>query len=208
MEHLAERGLTCPLPVETAPGRRSAASPAGRRQSSPFSTACRCGGRSRSIARALGAALAQLHRAGADFPLERPNALSVGGLAAAFSRAAAGPTGRAGLAERRRARSSPSRPRLAARPAERRHSRRSFPDNVSSSSERLSGLIDFYFACTDARLRSGDLPQRLVLRSRRLVQRHQGARAARRLRRRPAALGGRDRGLAACLPAAPRCAFC
>ena len=59
------------------PARRHARarSPAGRRRSSPFSTACGSGGRAPGHCAAVGEALAQLHLAGADFPMRRANAL-------------------------------------------------------------------------------------------------------------------------------------
>ena len=79
MEHLAARGLTCPQPVKTRAGDtlgRLAGRPAAivtfldgmwiRRPS-----ATHCAG--------LGRALAELHLAGADFRMTRPNALSVAG---------------------------------------------------------------------------------------------------------------------------------
>src|ERR1700719_2723850 len=79
MEHLASRGITCPQPVKNRQGvmlGRGAAKPAAiitfldgmwlRRPA-----AGHCG--------ALGAALAKLHRAGADFPGKRANSLSVAG---------------------------------------------------------------------------------------------------------------------------------
>src|SRR5919106_6565929 len=77
MEHLASRGLTCPQPVKNRSGEalgKLAGRPAAlvtfldgmwiRRPS-----ARHCG--------AVGEALARLHLAGADFPLKRPNGLSV-----------------------------------------------------------------------------------------------------------------------------------
>src|SRR5262249_10237968 len=79
MEHLAARGLTCPQPVKNNRGQalgQLAKRPAAivtflegiwiRR---PTATHCA----------ALGGALAQLHIAGADFPMTRKNALSVEG---------------------------------------------------------------------------------------------------------------------------------
>src|SRR5437764_5979965 len=79
MEHLAARGLTCPQPVKNRQGEvlgRLAGRPAAIvtfldgmwiRRPSPGHCA------------AVGTALAQLHLAGADFPLRRANALSVSG---------------------------------------------------------------------------------------------------------------------------------
>src|SRR5437870_13454405 len=79
MEHLAARGLNCPQPVKHRDGQvlgRLAGRPAAIvtfldgmwiRRPSPG----HCG--------AVGHALAQLHVAGADFPLHRANALSVDG---------------------------------------------------------------------------------------------------------------------------------
>src|SRR5215468_6827078 len=79
MEHLAARGLNCPQPVKNREGRvlgELAGRPAAIvtfldgmwiRRPSPAHCA------------ALGTALAELHLAGADFPLRRENALSVAG---------------------------------------------------------------------------------------------------------------------------------
>src|SRR5215470_6255741 len=79
MEHLAARGLTCPQPVKTRAGEtlgKLAGRPAaivtfldGMWIRKP--SAVHCAG--------LGAALAELHLAGADFKMRRANALSVAG---------------------------------------------------------------------------------------------------------------------------------
>jgi homoserine kinase type II len=79
MEHLANRGITCPQPVKNKAGEvlgTVAGRPAaiitfldGMWIRRPNSAHCA----------ALGAALAKLHRAGLDFPLKRANALSVQG---------------------------------------------------------------------------------------------------------------------------------
>jgi len=150
MEHLAARGLTCPQPVKTRAGEtlgRLAGRPAAivtfldgmwiRRPS-----AAHCAG--------LGHALADLHLAGADFPMRRANALSVEGwrtlYAAAEARADSVQTGLAsaiaaelGILAARWPRSLPQGVIHADL----------FPDNVFFLGEKLSGLIDFYFACTD-----------------------------------------------------------
>ena len=77
MEHLAARGLNCPQPVKNRAGA-VIGSIAGR----PAAVVTFLDGMSTrrpSVAHcaAVGAALAKLHLAGADFPMRRRNALSV-----------------------------------------------------------------------------------------------------------------------------------
>jgi homoserine kinase type II len=150
MEHLAARALTCPQPVKNRKGEtlgRLAGRPAAivtfldgmwiRRP-----TATHCAG--------LGHALAELHLAGADFGMKRANALSVQGWRALYETAKTRADGvQAGL--------------HAAIAAELDLLEKSwprdlpqgvihadlFPDNVFFLGDQLSGLIDFYFACTD-----------------------------------------------------------
>lgn len=102
-------------------------------------------------AHAVGAALAQVHRAAADYEGTRPNGL---GLAAWHSLAEA--CGEKGLAA-----IDPGLARLVHReldelsahwPADLPHSvihADLFPDNVLMRGSRVTGLIDFYFACND-----------------------------------------------------------
>ena len=150
MEHLAARGLTCPQPVKNRAGQalgELAGRPAAivtfldgmwiRRPS-----AAHCG--------AVGEALAKLHLAGADFPMQRLNALSIAGWRRLYESAHA----RADSVFNDLARTIA---------AELDHLEKSwprdlpqgvihadlFPDNVFFLGSRLSGLIDFYFACTD-----------------------------------------------------------
>jgi homoserine kinase type II len=151
MEHLHARGLTCPQPVRNRKGetlgqlaRRPAALVTfldGMWVRRP--TAAHCA--------AVGEALAQLHLAGADFKMVRPNALSVAGWRPLYEA-----TGE--LAN------SVQRDLGRAIAAELDHLERCwpydlphgvihadlFPDNVFFLGSQLSGLIDFYFACTDA----------------------------------------------------------
>jgi len=150
MEHLAARGLNCPQPVKTRAGAtlgRLAGRPAAivtfldgmwiRRPS-----ATHCAG--------LGRALAELHLAGADFAMRRANALSVDGWRALYDAAKSRADGvQAGLA----AAIAAELEALAARwprdlPQGVIHADL-FPDNVFFLGDKLSGLIDFYFACTD-----------------------------------------------------------
>ena len=150
MEHLAARGLTCPQPVKNRSGALLgfvAGRPAAlvtfldgmwiRRPS-----AAHCG--------AVGAALARLHLAGADFPMRRRNALSVEGWRPLYVASAAGAdTLQPGLRETIERELSklegawPSGLPMGVIHAD------LFPDNVFFLGEKLSGLIDFYFACTD-----------------------------------------------------------
>jgi homoserine kinase type II len=151
MQHLADRGLNCPLPVQNRAGEalgRLAGRPAvvvtfleGIAIRRP--TAAHCG--------ALGRALAQLHLAGRDFPMRRPNALSLEGWPPLFRAAEArADTVAIGLAER-------TRRELAYLEAAWPQGLPSgvihadlFTDNVFFIGPDVSGLIDFYFACTDA----------------------------------------------------------
>jgi homoserine kinase type II len=150
MEHLAARGLTCPQPVKNRAGAllgKLAGRPAAivtflegmwiRRPN-----AAHCG--------AVGEALAQLHLAGGDFPMTRRNTLSVEGWRPLYDFAGA----RAETVQRDLARTiaaeldylEASWPRDL--PQGVIHADL-FPDNVFFLGSRLSGLIDFYFACTD-----------------------------------------------------------
>ena len=151
LEHLAARGLTCPQPVRTRAGEALgmlAGRPAaivtfldGVWVRSPGPD--RCG--------QVGAALADLHRAGADFPLHRPNALSVDAWPALFDaardRADTVEAGLVAATEAELAFLAGAWPRDL--PGGVIHADL-FPDNVFFLDDRLSGLIDFYFACTDA----------------------------------------------------------
>jgi homoserine kinase type II len=151
MEHLAARGLTCPQPVRSRSGEalgRLAKRPAAivtfldgvwiRRPN-----AAHCG--------AVGEALADLHLTGADFGMTRRNGLSVEGWRPLFETAASrADTVQGGLREAiaaELARLERDWPRDL--PQGVIHADL-FPDNVFFLGDRLSGLIDFYFACTDA----------------------------------------------------------
>ncbi|TBW34960.1 homoserine kinase [Siculibacillus lacustris] len=150
MEHLARAGLGCPLPVADRGGKALgvlAGRPAaivtfldGVWVRRPTAHHCEL----------LGEALARMHLAGLDFAIRRPNALTIGAWRP--------------LWERSRARADEVAPGLAADieaelavleatwpsdlPVGVIHADL-FPDNVFFLGERLSGLIDFYFACDD-----------------------------------------------------------
>lgn len=151
MEHLAARGLTCPQPVRNRHDQAL-----GRLAGRPavlvtFLTGVSVKRPSPRHCQAVGAALAELHGAGRDFPMERPNALSVESWPPLFAHAEAeADRVTPGLAERTR--------------REVRHLAETWPralpsgvihadlftDNVFFIADKVSGLIDFYFACTDA----------------------------------------------------------
>lgn len=151
MEHLAERGVSCPLPVKARDGealRRLAGRPAaivtyldGVWPRRPKVEHCA----------ALGRALAQLHEAGRDFSGERRNALSIDAWRPLFDgsaeRADEVERGLRALVEGELSRLEAEWPR--GLPSGVIHADL-FPDNVFFLKGDLSGLIDFYFACTDA----------------------------------------------------------
>jgi homoserine kinase type II len=151
MEHLHARGITCPQPVKNKRGEvlgRVAGRPAavitfldGMWIRRPTPSHCA----------ALGAALAKLHLAGLDFAKSRANALSLAGWRALYHHCSA----RANEVQRDLAQFLAAElayleqawpPNL---PQGVIHADL-FPDNVFFLGNKLSGLIDFYFACTDA----------------------------------------------------------
>jgi homoserine kinase type II len=146
MEHLAGRGLRCPLPV---PGRDGVAL---RRLSGKFAaiTTFLPGVWPRRVRQEhcapLGATLAALHLAGQDFTAQRPNALGPASWAPLLARCGGsdpGPREELGrvldtiLA--RWPRDLPRGPIHADL----------FPDNVFFLNGKISGVIDFFFAATD-----------------------------------------------------------
>jgi homoserine kinase type II len=151
MEHLAERGLSCPLPVKGRDGealRTLCGRPAALvtfldgvsvRRPSPRHCA------------ALGQGLAELHRGGEGFAIRRSNALSAAGWRP-LADAARGRSDAvaAGLDAEIAAELDRLEPAFAALDLPRGVIHADlFPNNVLFLGDRLSGLIDFYFACDD-----------------------------------------------------------
>jgi len=151
MEHLAGKGIACPTPIHAHNGEalgelcgRPAAIISfldGMWPRRPTPRHCQL----------LGEALAKFHLAGADFPMKRANDLSLAGWRRLFE------------ACRKRAHDvSPGLADELARELDLIEQRWPkdlavgtihadlFPDNVFFLQDRLSGIIDFYFACTDA----------------------------------------------------------
>ena len=150
LEHLANKGLTCPQPVKN---RRGAV--LGTLGGRPAAIVTFLEGMwirhpSAGHCSAVGEAVAKLHRAGADFPLTRANALSVAGWRPLFQAAAArADEVRDGIKEALDAELSfLERAWPTDLPRGVIHADL-FPDNVFFLHNSLSGLIDFYFACTD-----------------------------------------------------------
>ncbi len=151
MEHLAARSLSCPTPVRDRDGanlRHLSGRPAaivtfleGVSVRRPTPEHCR----------EVGVALARMHLAASDFTMQRANGLGLASWQPLFQRFAA--------------RADEIRPGLAALitaeladleahwpadlPTGVIHADL-FPDNVFFLQDHVSGLIDFYFACTDA----------------------------------------------------------
>jgi homoserine kinase type II len=150
MQHLAARGITCPLPVKDRDGHTLkvlAGRPAAlitfldglwvRRPGIEH-----CAG--------LGDALARFHLAGRDFPMARANSLSLPGWQALFAMIGGGAErvaqGLSGVIEKELRHLEANWPKDL--PEGVIHADL-FPDNVFFLGDKISGLIDFYFACND-----------------------------------------------------------
>ncbi len=151
MEHLAARGINCPQPVKDRQGCNL-----GRLAGRPAAIITFLDGvsvRRPNVAHcaALGETLARLHAAGADFAPWRPNALSLPGWRPLFEAAGeAADTLAPGLHGRTRdALADLERDWPTDLPEGVIHADL-FTDNVFFIGGKLSGVIDFYFACTDA----------------------------------------------------------
>src|SRR5512136_2653524 len=150
MEHLAARGITCPQPVKNKQGGvlgKLAGRPAaivtfldGLWIRRPNAGHCA----------AVGEALAGLHLAGADFKPKRANALSIESWRPLYEHAKArGDSVRQGLcAEIAKELDALEKSWPRVLPQGVIHADL-FPDNVFFLGDKLSGLIDFYLACTD-----------------------------------------------------------
>ncbi len=150
MEHLAARGINCPQPVKNRNGLAL-----GRLVDRPAVIVTFLDGM--SVKRPdpkhcamVGESLSLLHRAGTGFEIQRPNALSIEGWSPLFRAS--------------EARADEVLPGLAVTIAEELAWLQArwprdlpkgiihadlFPDNVFFLTGKLSGLIDFYFACND-----------------------------------------------------------
>ncbi len=151
IEHLAAKGLNCPTPVRRHDG--AALSQLAGRPAALFTFLEGVWPRRPKPlhCRAVGAAMAEMHLAGHDFEMTRPNALGPAGWQPLFeSFAPEADRVRAGLGdeiEQELATLSENWPE--GLPDGVIHADL-FPDNVFFRGESLSGLIDFYFACNDA----------------------------------------------------------
>src|SRR5579871_606862 len=150
MEHLAGKGIACPTPIRARNGEalgelcgRPAAIISfldGMWPRRPTARHCQL----------LGEALARFHLAGADFALRRPNDLSLAG----WPRLAEACAARAdevspGLGDELARELAFLQAHWPERLATGTIHADLFPDNVFFLGDRLSGIIDFYFACTD-----------------------------------------------------------
>jgi homoserine kinase type II len=150
MQHLSERGLSCPLPLPRRDGGllgELSGRPAalisfleGMWLRKPEAIHCR----------EVGKALAGMHLAGEGFDIERPNALSLEGWKALWEKSAARAdeveTGLEDEISAELAFLEAHWPKNL--PAGVIHADL-FQDNVFFLGDELSGLIDFYFACND-----------------------------------------------------------
>ena len=150
MEHLAGRGIRCPLPIHGSDGRVQRSL-----MGKPAAMVTWLDGGSTCIitpdhCQALGAALGELHREGRDFQIRRENALSLDGWRRILD--LCGPAAddvHPGLsAELEQAFRDLASTWPRDLPAGVIHGDL-FPDNIFFRDHEVSGIIDFYFGCND-----------------------------------------------------------
>jgi len=150
MDHLAARGIACPLPVKGRNGT-SLHALAGRPAAIiSFLDGLWVRRPKASHCQALGVAMAQMHLAGREFSMRRANALSLASWRPLFdtSRARAD-TVEPGLADYISAELDDLDAGWPDQLAGGVIHADLFPDNVFFLNNELSGVIDFYFACND-----------------------------------------------------------
>ncbi|WP_072394991.1 homoserine kinase [Hyphomicrobium sp. CS1GBMeth3] len=151
LEHLNQRGISCPLPVRNQAGE-VLTSISGRAAAIVTFLEGVWPRRPRTVhCSAVGRALAELHLAGEGFALKRPNALGLEGWHAVYDRFSERANeiapGLRTLIDYELAFLDRAWPKNL--PSGIIHADL-FPDNVFFIGDKLSGLIDFYFACNDA----------------------------------------------------------
>ena len=150
MEHLSAKGIACPLPVRDTTGEQ-VTELAGRAAAIvTFLDGVSVREPEAHHCERVGEALARLHLAGLDYPRRLENTLGLGDWAPLYARFAARvediKPGLGPLIE------TELEALQAAWPSALPHGvihADLFPDNVFFLGDRLSGVIDFYFACND-----------------------------------------------------------
>ena len=150
MAHLARHGITCPQPVVNKSGE-ALGTLAGRPAAIiDFLEGVWPRRPSAAHCAAVGEALAKMHLAGADFSMSRPNALSVNGWRPLFDQAAArADSVQHGLRDLLSAELTHLEQHWPDNLPQGVIHADLFPDNALFLGDKLSGLIDFYFACND-----------------------------------------------------------
>lgn len=151
LEHLAARGIHCPLPVRNLAGAQSATLSGRTAALFTFLNGVSLRRPEAHHCAAAGTALAKMHAAGHGFALSRKNALGHDGwselVEACLPRADEVEPGLAELIRSAHAEITANWP--SGLPEGVIHADL-FPDNVLFMGPQVSGLIDFYFACNDA----------------------------------------------------------
>lgn len=150
MEHLAEKGLPCPLPVHDTEGR-SLRELAGRPAALiTFLEGISARRPSTAQCAALGNVLGQFHQDGADFEMRRENSLGPDGWAQLFDAVKTDADSISpGLSDEIGGELEALSGKWPADLPEGVIHADLFPDNVLFLDSKVSGMIDFYFACND-----------------------------------------------------------